>query len=617
MKRLLVAMGFLGGSLLLIWYLSRVAKDSFLENKALGAFVSKRLPHPVVFTSRNNLSAFEAAPAEGMGLKYPGQGEFQAAGKLRLLTPDGRVLELTWNRALPDGTTLVDALSPSISPDGKRVLFAGRKSHPSHGRFRIFEITLSDYSIRQITGLEGDPGCGRLPPMRHDAAGALLPDPVRMKTDFDDIDPIELAGEERTLVFASSREPDLGRDHSRRSFQIWRWEKNSQVPVPMTANRNTDRWPWQLSSNLVAFSMWSRNREVVAGDGSEIIPFSAGDSQLTRPTDQWQAMFLHPMGEQFGLLAKGRFSLFRPRALENGDLAFMAKGEPDKGIRYRVGVCPPGWVGAAPSAHPGDSQVPATPSPARFFPTIHQDGKTIQLATPSPFPGNAMLLAASLDETVGAYALALASANQVEQEFPATVFDDPDLADGEPVVVLPRVIQLPGVVKTQKMTPPPGQETHGLIFATGLNYSAMGDLPGQKTDAGSGPVFPPPPSGLIQELRVYASPRDRFDHPDQPRVIGGFSLVSRLKVNSETANGWVPSGEPTVLAGFDARGKVASWLSQAKDSRSVVNHTLGFAGDHYSLVGKGRRHFCVGCHPGHSGLAPNDHKHHEKWFNGP
>ena len=39
----------------------------------------------------------------------------------------------------------------------------------------------------------------------------------------------------------------------------------------------------------------------------------------------------------------------------------------------------------------------------------------------------------------------------------------------------------------------------------------------------------------------------------------------------------------------------------------------GFAGDHYSLIGAGKKHFCVGCHPGHSGLTPGEHKHHEVW----
>ncbi|NBS91987.1 hypothetical protein EBS67_18635, partial [bacterium] len=65
--------------------------------------------------------------------------------------------------------------------------------------------------------------------------------------------------------------------------------------------------------------------------------------------------------------------------------------------------------------------------------------------------------------------------------------------------------------------------------------------------------------------------------------------------------------------GFDAQGKVAQWKSEAKDSQGRQNSTLGFAGDHYSLIGAGKKHFCVGCHPGHSGLTPGEHKHHEVW----
>ncbi|MCY2970125.1 MAG: hypothetical protein NTZ30_05590 [Planctomycetota bacterium] len=101
-----------------IYWLLIPKQTLLLENIKLKTYLKRTLPFPVVFTSRSNLTAFDAMPPEAPGLIFPGQGIFQATGRLRMLTPTGQILELTWNRKLSDGSTLVDVLSPSISPDG-------------------------------------------------------------------------------------------------------------------------------------------------------------------------------------------------------------------------------------------------------------------------------------------------------------------------------------------------------------------------------------------------------------------------------------------------------------------------------------------------------------------
>ena len=98
------------------------------EARDLRSFVRSHPDVPVVFTSRSEPASFQAAPPEAEGFTYPGQVPWAAAeGRLRLLDTDGKVYELTWGRELPDGGTLIDVMSPSVTLDGKRVLFAGRK----------------------------------------------------------------------------------------------------------------------------------------------------------------------------------------------------------------------------------------------------------------------------------------------------------------------------------------------------------------------------------------------------------------------------------------------------------------------------------------------------------
>src|SRR5262249_4168418 len=109
-------------------------------DERLRAFVFARPPVPVVFTSRSEPASLDAAAPEGEGFVEPGVRLWAAReGRLRLLTPRGTVHELTWGKPLPDGGgTLTDVMSPSVSLDGRRILFAGRKGE--RGRFRLYEV---------------------------------------------------------------------------------------------------------------------------------------------------------------------------------------------------------------------------------------------------------------------------------------------------------------------------------------------------------------------------------------------------------------------------------------------------------------------------------------------
>jgi len=89
------------------------------------AFSKPSAPVPVVFTSRAKPVSFLAAmpvPSEN----YPGTRVPRAIpGKLRVLEPGGNVRELTWGKSLPGGGTIFDVMSPSVSQDGQKIVFAG------------------------------------------------------------------------------------------------------------------------------------------------------------------------------------------------------------------------------------------------------------------------------------------------------------------------------------------------------------------------------------------------------------------------------------------------------------------------------------------------------------
>jgi hypothetical protein len=154
----------------------------------------------------------------------------------------------------------------------------------------------------------------------------------------------------------------------------------------------------------------------------------------------------------------------------------------------------------------------------------------------------------------------------------------------------------------------------GHVFATAVDArTTMADLPGQRTDTNEGPIFDGPPPGSVDHLRIYAARRDRFDDPVKPRIPGGWELILTTKKIDKGAVGViVPTDTPTVLAGFDEAGRVVRWTTPARDSAGRSATFYAYAGDHYSLARPGGRHFCVGCHPGHSGLPAAAHDHAER-----
>jgi hypothetical protein len=633
----------------------------------LAAYVHARPPVPVVFTSRSHPESFRAAAPEGAVYAYPGQRLWQATeGRLRLLTPRGTVHELTWGKPLPDGSTLIDVMSPSVSLDGTKVIFAGRKGPPDHGHFRIYEVGIDGRGLRQLTGGPDDPGCTAVPPLRYrnEADGRWLPqtaalsclptpglpvnlaltvltrpsllaDEQRKAVDYDDVDPIYLpAGR---IVFVSTRIPDLGRGHARRASHVWMMNADGSNKHPMSANRNNDRWPFLTSSVSLTFSMWSRNTEVIVEGGTDLRPYREGMDCETLPTDLWQAALLAPGDDRFGMLIKPQAPVWRPRPLFNGRIAFMTDfryGDPDPFARLEVVQAPVSLLQAAPSSNPRYRELPKAGN-ARLLrgPVRDPQDRPLVLATPSPCPDDKVLLAGAVREAdwkapePGRWALYLASQDwpsadgqpvSAEQAQLQLLFDDPDLVDAEPAAVYVRPFtKLPPDPAEPSLRERTIQLANGRSYAgpagqlvSGNLYQAPNeDFPGQHTDAGHKPIFHSPPFGAIDHVRFYASYRDRFDDPLLPRREGGWELILKapLQHKMDSFDAWLPSGVPFVLAGFTADGKVASWETKAVDAQGRHGRFYAYAGDHYSSVRPGVHQMCVGCHAGHSGQPDLDH----------
>lgn len=628
----------------------------------LRQFVHSKPPVPVVFTSRTSPASLLALPPNGEVFTFPGQRLWQAPeGRLRLLTPEGTVHELTWGKKLPDGSMLMDVMSPTVSPDGTKVVFAGRREADAH--FRLFEVGIDGEDLRQLTGGPNDPGATAVPPMRFKADGKTrLSNAERKKLDYDDVDPVILP--DGRLVFASTRIPDLGRDHARRSCQIWTLSPQGERR-PVTANRNTDRWPFQLGDGNVIFSSWSRNREVVSRDGDQIVPFDPKKPGATLPTNNWMSLAFDSV--TLRLTMRPSIPVWRPRPLFNGRLAFMtvlpedhaatvasilgspafaqagtllasahlldpltSRLRPDWDLptdqlirRLRVVQLSPNYLSLAPSSLAADSELPRQNLPAiHVGPLATPEGKPLTLATPSPCPPNRILLAgAVLDpgaKSFTGFGIYLCGDRWSEQTSAAPVnlvklFDDPEMVDSEPVAVYPREINygpwqeipaigdsLPAQIDLANGRTSSGP--FGQVLNLDLHNTINHRMAGQQTDAGNEPVLAAPPEGAVEEILFYAAHRDRFDDPEIPRIPGGWELLRRAPMQNGELNVLLPGGSPTMLVARDEDGQIVKWSSPAVDSRGRQASFYAFAGDHYSGLRLNRSNVCVGCHSGHSGI---------------
>ena len=220
-----------------------------------------------------------------------------------------------------DGGTLVDVMSPSVTLDGKRVLFAGRKAGPDAGRCRIDRVDIDGGNLKPLTGGSDDAGSGAVPPLRFAAAdGTTMSVDARRRLDSDDVDPADLGP--NGFAFASSRVPDLGRDHARRSTQIWTWPGGA-APAPLSANRNKYRRPTLIAGDIILISLWSRTREAVTADRADVRPASEGGESSTAPSDRWMAARFMTNGATFGSAVESVEPVWRPRPLFDGRVAFM------------------------------------------------------------------------------------------------------------------------------------------------------------------------------------------------------------------------------------------------------------------------------------------------------
>src|SRR5262249_11411224 len=145
-------------------------------------------------------------------------------------------------------------MSPSVSPDAGKVIFAGIKDASDH--FRIYEVKLDGSGLKQLTGQSGDAGCVEPPYLRLGPSGQPMTDAVRRRIDYDDLDPAYLA--DGRIVFSSTRLPRKALYGNHRVTNLWVMNADGSGKHQITYNLAGERWPYVLKDGRILYSYWSR-----------------------------------------------------------------------------------------------------------------------------------------------------------------------------------------------------------------------------------------------------------------------------------------------------------------------------------------------------------------------
>ena len=533
---------------------------------------------PIVFVSRQ--------PVPGEPRAIPGLGPHQRAtvtgGRLLLRERDGRVRELI----APDA--LHDVSDPAVSPDGRRVAFAGTAG-PDRP-WRLWVVTLKGGGLRRVTGDDRTENGG--------PAGR-----------YDDLDPCWR--DDSTLVFASTRFPQRAEYADLPVTNLFtvcvsRDTAHLCTPRRITAERNGAEEPaMDVGSDRILFTRWWFNRHRAANLPAGITTDPA--LAIARDTvNLWQVMSIAPNDRRprlaGGDLAARRGTMgYQPCVLADGSLLAV--------YAANLGLSPrPGGVGihrlsrrfdgehrlagALVAARAGDvyGGTEGLAPPAACSPAGLPDGRVLFSYDPGA------------RGDLGLYVMH-ADGSDIRPVFDRAGTLELDAA---PVVVR----------RVPRSSPPPAsderEDPEAYLQARAAGRELMGEIPPAREPAADLRHFPPSAATFrFQDLDVFGDgPPGSPGHGAAPRTAGAFVRFFATLARPDAAGGdsaflvrEVPVGKNGEINQYGLPADVPMFEQLVGPDGRVLMTAHGpahVAGFNAGVAGTATR--CVGCHLGHSTL---------------
>jgi len=527
---------------------------------------------PIVFVSRNPVLASEPhsdGAIPGFGPRFR---TIAVGGKLMLRTFKGSL------RTLIDSSLLYDVADPSVSWDGKVIVFSG-VVHPDSS-WRIYRAKIDGSDFTQLTFTDRDLDLSQF--------GAAAPAFAK----YDDFDPCWLP--DSRIVFASTRHPSMSSIDQILTSNLYVMNQDGSELHRITSERNGAEEPTidPLTGRIV-FARWWVNLDR---------PSNLTKDGLTRDdrwalTDDfaniWHAMSVNPDGNLLKLYAgfpRTRFGTqtYKPAVMSDGRLlstfspqTSLTPSSGGAGVRwfkqgadfehYAVGV----------NSHDSLKQRPHAAPPYATDP--------VQLAE------NSILFSYSVDgHEFGIYTSTLGRKNiQKVVDLPGTLELEPQLVRSQ---LIPPILEDEYPPIHSELPPTEDPQTYYINDA--FRFDCMNIFTNGAVDE---PMPDAPRIAAGAKIRFFLNfQRQNPRSPDPSILIKTSEVFDRGGVHEPGLPADVPLFEQVI----DSGGKVL------QTSSGRFAHVAGM---NYERIGGGTK--CAGCHAGHSMLAVPVNASIAEWFN--
>ncbi len=533
------------------------------------AYPVQRPPVPIVFVSRRHLDTLDGVyvgPPVG-----PRGRDLATGGALKVLYPDGRVVELT------QGTGLFDVARPAVSFDGTRVVFAGIRAVTD--AWRIYEIGLDGSGFRQLTFDD------RQVPVPVDPADWQRN--IALFREYGDYDPVYLP--DGRICFVSTRYMALSGSAGWRAGNLYIMNSDGSHLHRITSLRGGVMTPYALDDGRILFSalLDNVNPPAVAGAGLALLP-----SDETDTTSRWTLWTCWPDGtdlRRYGY-SRGRLEdwggAFQARQMPNGDTAYTLAAQGDllgSPLVTAVAKLSPGLVDVNYAAGVGDPE--RTEAPHAQSPAPLPDGRVAISFTPWASVQRNWQGRRTAQFDYGLYVIGGA-------EGVALLYNAPETDELDPVAVYAR--------QGEKVTDSDGAATvtddPTLLLGTQAtlhNRNVYADLPPEVMAEWS------PRWGTVVAVDIYDDSQQWLTAPRFPLVERQMPrLVTSAPVEADGSfTAQVPADRPLILvlrnaSGVAVRYALSPTVSGVAGEARVASHNHVYARPGTIVE-------CIGCHIGH------------------
>jgi len=536
-------------------------------------YPTQRPPVPVVFVSRRHLDTLDGVyvgPPVGLrGRDLP------VGGALKVLYPDGQVVELT------QGTGLFDVSRPAVSFDGAKVVFAG--THAVTDAWRIYEINLDGSGFRQLTFDD------RQVPVPVDPADWQRN--IALFRWYGDYDPVYLP--DGRICFVSTRYMALSGSAGWRAGNLYIMNSDGSHLHRITSLRGGAMTPYALEDGRILFSALQDgvNPPAVAGAGLAPLPPDEADA-----TSRWTLWTCWPDGSDLRRYGYNRGRLedwggvFQARQMPNGDAAYTLAATGDllgSPLVTAVAKLSPGLVDVNYAAGVGDPEradAPHAQSPAPL-----PDGRVAISFTPWASVQRNWQGRRTAQFDYGLYVIGGA-------EGLALLYNAPETDELDPVAVYAREgEEIADADGAQIVTDDP------TLFlgaqATLHNRDVYADLPPEVMAEWS------PRWGTVVAVDIYDDSQQWLTAPRFPLVERQMPrLVTSAPVQADGSfTAQVPADRPLILVLRNANGVAVRYaLSPTAPGMAGEPRTASYG---HIVARPGTTVQCTGCHIGHTMAA--------------